>query len=275
MNELQRMEYLSAMDVSTFVPRWVLPGARLSVQASLPVATQVDLEQGDSRPSAAAVTPMQTSAYGASGQAKPEARRTEAAEGVLSDLLGSSLGGSPGQARVQKTASQIGQKVVVEESSDNLKPVRFSLNLWRINPALLVVDSHVPKAALPTVSLLRNILAAKQLRIKLPAADTLAWPMFKGHFEQGGWQGAREMVSAFMQTRLEQKPVKYVWLMGEDAFNAMAPSVGQYQQYLGKALDVPQLGCLALVMPSLTEMLQNPLSKKTAWQALCPYDVTP
>ena len=247
MNERLRMTYLKTLGLDMYVPRWVLPAAAPSPQAMLPMeVARQSLVTGD--------------------LVKQSADNDNPASAILGELLRKTSVSAFDSA--EEAARPSGSAV-----GGALQNVRFTLNVWRVSSSLLVVDSHVPKAALPTVTLLRNMLAVKQIGPTLPPVDTLTWPMFKGHLDQSGLTQARDMVSAFLQSRLEQKPVKYLWLMGESAYNAVAPQPGTFSVHVGQAMDLPSLGCLALIMPSLSEMLQNPMLKPLAWRAFRAYQL--
>lgn len=258
MNERQRTEYLEAMGIQVFVPRWILPAAAPSRQAPLP--------QPDVSASPELSPEARSSASQPEGPASSSAQRLG---GVVSGIIGE-LAGQTKSARVQTEASpqQSPAKRVLDALDE--KPaadesVQFSLSLWRVSDSLLVIDSHQARQALPTGTLLSNILFAKGLCEPLPKPEVLAWPIGGS---EGGWPQACEMVQAFLQARFERQPVQSLWLMGEDAYRAVFSGDNDYQEQLGHLRDLMGLGCLATVLPSLADMLKTPSLKIPAWQAI-------
>lgn len=255
MNEQRRLAYLEAMGVASFAPRWVLPGAAPSQLAPLPVRLVSEAEHK---------API----------AKPESWAGADSDTPVAPVTSNIIGNILNRTELPRRELAGDAPVADTAPANQVQAVRFSLNIWQISPALMVVDSHQPKAALPTATLLSNMLMAKQVPSRLPGLDTLHWPMFKGDFNRSGLSHAREMVNAFIFSRLERQPVRYLWLMGEDAFRAIAPAEADYEHSLGSAVDLPELGCLALIMPSLSDMLLDTSLKPIAWRAIRAYSLT-
>ncbi len=247
MNERVRAQYLSVMGVATYVPRWSLPNACPSVQARLPVH-YVETEPADT-----------------AGRAEPQAKGGAV---PVSELMGDWLNPATEPAARQEGAVTDATELRASLRDPVVPDVRFTLNVWHVNALLMVVDSHIPKSALPTARLLANMLLALGHPPTLPGADALVWPMFKGALAAGGWGAARDMVGAFLHSRLEQRSAECMWLMGAQAYDAIAPELGEYSTQLGKAIDLPALSVKALVLPSLAELLKTPELKRLAWRAL-------
>ncbi len=247
MNERVRTQYLSVMGVATYVPRWRLPNACPSIQAHLPTYCV----------EAAPAPASDGVGFQAKGSAVP-----------VSELMGDWL--DPAADSATKRQAPVTETTGFDASlrGSAATEVRFTLNVWHVNASLMVVDSHIPKSALPTARLLANMLLALGHPATLPGADALVWPMFKGSLSEGGWDAARDMVGAFLHSRLEQKPAEHVWLMGAQAYDAIAPELGEYSAHLGKVIDLPALGVKAAVLPSLAELLKTPELKRLAWRAL-------
>lgn len=243
MNELRRIYYTDALGVDLYVPRWRLPGAALSKPIHLsPTLTAKEAPQAPvERPGTVAER------LGEATQSQP---RTHA-RALLDNA----------DAQVRPVA----QSSEVLDASD-VQAVEFALDFWRIDQAVLVVDSRVPHSALPVNTLLTNILMSQNLAGRLPPSDALNWPMFKNDPLHASLAHAREMVSAFVQSRLDGVPVKSIWLMGRAAYDAVAPEGLGYDQALGNALVA--FGVPTIVMPSLYEMLKTPELKAVCWKAL-------
>lgn len=265
MNERRRTEYLEAMGIQTFVPRWILPAARPSQQAPLPEPEAVESPAKDERPAMA-----QTQALAAS---ETRATSTQRVTGVVSGIIGELAGQEAMRAKPESAPSASihtpAKRVLdVLEGSPTTEIVSFSLSLWRVSDGLMVIDSHQAKQALPTHTLLSNILLAKGMRTPLSRPEVLSWPMVGGAADEGGWQQACEMVQAFLNARFERQPVQSVWLMGEAAYRAVCAGEDHYRENMGKMRDLDTLNCLAVVLPSLTDMLKSPSLKAPAWQAI-------
>lgn len=258
LNERQRTQYLEAMGIHTFVPRRVLPGAAAPKQAALP-QVPAPAQSNPAQQSAATVVPPKAGAT-------PAPSTPRAASGMVSGIVGEL------QERVKRPAGAGEQrsspaKRVLAALDDKAteQTVHFALSLWRVSPSLLVIDSHQSKQALPTGTLLNNILFAKGLRASLARPEVLTWPMAGG---SGGWLEAREMVHAFLQARLERQPVTSLWLMGEASYRAVDANDEDYQQCIGQLHDLTSFNCVATVLPGLADMLRNPSLKVPAWQAI-------
>lgn len=276
MDERRRMQYLDAMGLDMYVPRFVLPAAKLPKRAQLPVATSPEPVSkqssarenllGEQRSSAPEIQHLERqSAVSAESATKvPQThgsgamvRGESVAEGILDAI-------SP-ETVVKRVPAAEDKGVVVTPAPE---PVQFSLGIWRGSNQLLAIESRQPQAALPTQGLLKNILLSKQLSLTSAKPEILNWPMFGGAGGEGGWEPASEMINAFLKARLEQQAAKVIWLLGKDAYGAVFGSVNHFQDDLGKCLALDQLPCLAVVLPSLTDMLTQPTLKAITWRAI-------
>lgn len=251
LNERQRMQYLEAMGVETFVPRWVLPVARASVQCRLPVAAGGHKQANAAQVHATVAT--------AEAFAKP-------ARALVDALLEreSSLGGDPPE---DKAASPTPASNPVEAASQDdmsREIAAFSLAFWRVHPQVMVVDSRQP-AVLPTEALLRALLAGLGLARSLPRAEIQVWPM-AGSGDRS-WAAAREMMHAFLESRLLSQPVSYLLVMGGDAAKAI---LGDTAEASAGCIRLDSFACEALVTPSLSELLLQPHLKAPLWNLLKP-----
>lgn len=262
MNEAIRMEYMEALGIDMYVPRRVLPTAKPSVQALLPIAKGPFEEAPDvvaedaSRAIEQAVAKSPSQLAGIIGQLeeishslKPGVRRSSADEAPTP---------------VSKRVSEDQQAIDTASSAD--KMVRFCLNIWQL-PGLLVVDSHLPRAALPTTQLLSNILKAKAASAALPHAEMLKWPVL-AHEKQGSLVAAREMLESFIKGRLDGASNCQCWLLGQAAFEAIAPLDMSFEERLGQSFSHEALGMFAVCLPSLAHMLKTPSIKALTWRAI-------
>ncbi|MYM63179.1 hypothetical protein [Pseudomaricurvus sp. HS19] len=262
MNELQRMQYLEAMGIDSYMPRrqLLLGPAMRQCQPVLP-AQPAAVSGGDITP----VAPVP----GSQGEVAAAAGKTGAGAVSVADILGQPATiVTPKPAPVEEALKPAPEAVVVP---------RFALSLWRVTEQLLVVDSRHAELALPTEALLLNMLNALGLQLRgLPRAEILRWPMVENHFTRQGEAEAREALRAMLEAMHEEQPVTQLLLMGPEACHYLADSPGSSAEQTletmqGKAVAAAGLGPCAVVLPSLTQMLQAPALKAVAWQALQPF----
>ncbi len=246
MNERQRMQYLEAMGITMFVPRWILPRARMSAQLAV---AEPEVEEVEKPPVESASAPSQPAELPAAP------RPVQAAVNEIMDNL---------RPQTRSEASPIEESAPARAASE--QPVQFALSIWRPVPALMILDTRHTGQALPTHALLENILRAKEVALPPAKPDILLWPP-AGVTSASGWGAAREMVQAFLQARLERQPARYLWLMGESACHAVLPD-HPYQDNLGRAINLDSLATLAVVLPSLADMLLQPELKAHTWAAI-------
>jgi hypothetical protein len=272
MNERLRMEYLEAMGITMFVPRRILPGARASTQAVVPqVVSAEEAPAVDRRPAevvslAEAVSLKEVQSP--NQERVPPTQELPAAprqiQAAVSDIMETF---SRPASRADALPESAGAPAAVTEP-----PVQFALSIWRPSPALMILDSRHAGGALPTQALLENILRAKGLSLPPSKPDILVWP-HGGMAPAPGWDAAREMLQAFLQARLERQPAQYLWLMGESACNAVLAD-RSFQESLGLAINLDTLASLAVVLPSLADMLQQPALKARTWAAIRAHHVS-
>ncbi len=245
------MQYLDVLGVDCFVPRWVLPGAKPSTQAQLPVALK----------SVAPVSASTAVTESIVAVAVPEPQGAPVHVGSIIE----ELTGNP--AHTEKAVKPT-EEQKPDESVEAQAAVQFSLSIWRVSDRLLILDSRLPKEALPTQALLNNIVKAKGWQLSSTKPEVLNWPMFSGFNQGGGWTEASELVSAFLHARLDHQPAKYLWLMGSSAYASVVAQPNAYQNALGHSTDNTELGSLMVVLPSLADMLKNPELKRLTWEAI-------
>lgn len=167
MNEHRRMEYLQAMGISMYVPRCVLPGARPSVAADLPMMTEADI-------------PEETILEETFGEVVVPAPQPRAIEGVVGGIM-NVLAPEPKTTVQPKKALPSTPTPPSAHRPEDAEPVApFALSIWRPSAALMVLDSRHNRQALPTQGLLQNILQAKDIRGFAARPDILNWPPVAG-----------------------------------------------------------------------------------------------
>ncbi len=298
MFEKQRLTYLDHLGIENYMPRRVLPNA---------LASELLPDEALMEPTAFSTADAPTDQTVASTQSTSQhvdstpvdvapdhhSAVNTSSVNVLDELLGKK---SENTAPIDKPTTDTADtpphnninndKLSAEPvSSSDLSaatPIRFSLTVWRITQDIMVVDSRQPGAALPTDRLLQNILRSIGCPLaQLPPSELLRWPLFatKGTSTvdpESDASEARAMVHAYISAQCTKAPVKWLLLMGDDAIRfALTPDTEQnasdtlmFDQYKGRAIVQAQWQCTALVTPSLVDMLQEPLQKRTTWQAL-------
>lgn len=278
MNEAQRLQYLEAIGIDSYMPRWILP------VAPAPVACTPVLRSPTAAPAQVAVTPAASApaavpasvpAERAAGAAQPapSAGLTAAPVAAVAEALAAFAEPQP----VEKLAAAIAPATKAAVAEDP----RFALSMWRASDDLLVIDSRQAHLALPTEPLLANILLALGWpRQPLPRAEVLHWPMYDHPLAPKGEAAAKETLLAMLEARLEQQPVAYVLLMGAEACHYMVPAellpqdgagpAASLTALRGKALPLDPVKATAIVVPSLSDMLQQPELKATTWRAIQP-----
>ncbi len=250
MNERQRMHYLDALGIDAFVPRFVLPVAKTSVPCALPAVAEPERESVFiDEPSPAVVSPV------AGGQERR----------LLDDIVQATQIPAPSKEDDAQETPSLNAALDVPLAA--AAPVRFSLALWHLG-RVQVIDSRRQGDALPTDTLLSNILQAVGcLDLNLPKAEMLHWPMVERQ-QHGGWPAAQEMVQGFLDGRLLARPVPYLFLFGDDAARAVLGETCDIAQTRYACVPVPAFDAEAVVLPSLAEILYQPECKRDVWRAL-------
>ncbi len=271
MNEQQRMQYMEAMGIEMFVPRLALPNALLSIPCPLPIADSVGNADGEVLKEALIKdsSTSHTLPDIASGETSPADKA-----GMPSICW---------EDEIQKHKPTVGSRVTqnhiaespstdqaAKESEVEWERVSFTLHLWHLD-SIMVVDSHQSGDALPTERLLTNMLiSAGLLPVRLPSTEALVWPLVNSRPQDQSWLAARQMVSAFVDSRLSQKPVKQLLLLGENAYNAFVGNGQTFADRSYQTVSIDDLSLPATVLPSLAKILYEPTLKRKVWRALQP-----
>ena len=282
MLEQQRQQYLSVLGLDSYTPRRILPGAAAPIVLSDDVLV---FEDEDSISSSIAASPLQelmTTAHTLPDASIPAS--------PLTDKVGRVEGNGDSDEAVVDTSPRVvldndaavaAVAAPVESSNTESSPasatgtqeaVNFVLNVWRIGHDCLVVDSRQPGSALPTDKLLHNIVRAMGYPLaQLPPSELLRWPLFKSAALKYDYQAdvdqARAMVQAYISAQALKSPLQYVVLMGEEA-TTYGLEQANFAELNGSVFNHSSWSAMTAVTPSLISMLQAPLQKTIAWQAL-------
>ncbi|WP_394201264.1 hypothetical protein [Marinagarivorans algicola] len=282
MNELNRMQYLDAMGIEMFVPRKILPAAKMSTACAVSYLSQAQDSALTGGMQALAVSAQaQLAPPHATGMAEaPEIASSAATREIVTDWLApSKAANAKHETPVQDSTVQDNTPAerTLQQVVSQKKPqlLRFNLGLWQLANGALFIDTREPRAALPTTTLLRNIIAAimpAMLAEGLPKADTINWPLLESPIANPNELAqAREMTHAFLASRFEKTSPKLMIVMGEQAFDIVAASQGMTTPKYGESVSPTHLPSPVVYLPSLTQLLNEPLLKRFVWPAIAPY----
>ena len=262
MNELQRTEYLTALGITSYMPRFRLPLAPEPVQAPLPAP--LSESPSPAAGGAAALLADMPPAQSAVPDARQPPQSVPASqppavpgmEGPGSEAMDRVIGSITTETRIASPAAPA--RVAAPQQS--VEP--FVLSCWWLGEELLAVDSRTPGAALPVESLFGNMARALGWHQLASERDRLKWPPAENPFAAAaGADDARDICGSWLQAACSRKPVKSIWVMGDAARQFCAPV----------PLEQPVVewqGIRVVAMPSLSELLLEPARKRDVWQLL-------
>lgn len=294
MNEYQRMQYLEAMGVDTFVPRLHLVNAKPSLQCeftTLPKASAISAEQP--------LTNLQ-------GQADPETEFSsetvrslnEGLSDVLSELslttkpsntpsntLKSASTNSSSRAGADLDDPLGARKATGSDDITSAKPAgaelqattvdtpevkaAFNLALWFTDTGFQVIDSREDNDALPTDALLSNILIMHGLlNTKLAAAEIQRWPIPGSTSTDQSWHAASSMLLEFLSFRFSQKKPTGFLIFGESAYKAVVNQDDSFESQVYQTIEMSAFSSRALILPALRDFLYEPNSKRALWASI-------
>lgn len=299
MNESNRMQYLDAMGIEMFVPRKILPAAKMSV--ACPVSYIPVSEPAES--SAHALSGQSISGQSISGKSSAASSLeplpfdkgsltpstpSMATQAIMSGLLNANekhINHEGPANNANKSLTTLEQSANKNEPIETLtlqqlvsqkKPqlLRFNLSFWQLDNGAVFIDTREPKAALPTTTLLRNIVQAIMPAVSeqgLLKPDAINWPLQESSIANPNeLTQAREMTQAFLNSRFEKAAPTLIIIMGEQAFNVVAGDQMRTPEY-GQWVEATHLSSRAVYLPSLTQLLNEPLLKRFIWPAIAPY----
>ncbi|WP_078083054.1 hypothetical protein [Microbulbifer mangrovi] len=256
MNELQRTEYLTALGVTSYMPRFRLPLAAEPTQAPLPPPAD---ESPQAPPRAALMAEVATPEHSISDggvEARGDVPVPADSAGTAPEL-GRVIGSITSESRV---APATRAAAPVAPPQQQVAP--FVLSCWWLGEEVLAVDSREPGTALPVESLFGNIARALGWHQLPTGRDKLRWPLAENPFAAAaGAADARDTCSSWLEAACARKPVKSIWLMGVQAQSYCTPVNldGPVNDWQGVSL---------VSMPSLTELLTQPERKREVWHLL-------
>ncbi|MCP8900306.1 hypothetical protein [Gilvimarinus xylanilyticus] len=243
MNERQRHQYLSAMGIDSFIPRVLLPHAPAPTLCDLPVVSET--------PAPPLSAPVQNNPM-----APP-------APSQVGNMLG-----DMGIATDKKPVRKEPLNLYLPQPKKGVTPVH--LHLWRPSNKLLIIDEHTPGAALPTDRLLASILrACRQHNIPLGEPERMRCPLNEQLAKMYSQDDLREELQAWLSEELAKQQEPELWLMGPEAAQWFVSP-----ENVPEAFSQTQLNLTgtqrqpAIVLPSLSKLLQEPQLKQKIWPTL-------
>lgn len=169
-------------------------------------------------------------------------------------------------ANLKKPVKAIERSDKIQQQTDKLT---LQFVFWQPTDELLIataVDHELPDSQ--QLKLLAKIVTAIDNQVSgLPQYDSVNWPPHSSM--QGGEQEAREFLSTLINSKLAAKPTKLLLLLGESAQDWLLSA--EQKNSVSDGLAPMNSGVTALIVPSLSKMLNQPQSKRLTWQAICQY----
>lgn len=268
MNELQRQTYLSALGVDTYMPRWHLPAAPVSVACAIPafvsdVQSSAKFAESAAESSIASVQPH-------SIQKSPVADLSVNSAAPIGNLIGDIFETKKIAKPVNKVTSAADILAQLETKPVTIEP--FSLSIWRPLDGVMVVDSRNTKLALPTELFLNNILRTMFYGQPIKTQEeVLRWPMIENSFAKRTIADARNELQTWLSVQHEIRPIRYLWLMGENAATFLLADSATYNASLYSVTALAESSIQTVILPSLNELLQKPTAKQHVYSALRQY----
>ena len=268
MNEINRQAYLSAFGIENYMPRWRLPMAPEPVVCVLPVTVSAQ----------PIVHSVPSISHSSSSTAHvdtltprlPPTEKVGMATDMLASIIESKKNASSSSAPIN--ASTILQQLDAVTKSAVVQP--FTLSVWRPAPGFLIIDSRNTKLALPTELLLKNVvrvlLGAEKITLN---EEVLRWPMIENSFVSRTEDDARNELQTWLAVENELRPITKLWLLGDKASRYLLAASVEYTEILWQLTllvnkELVNKETHALILPSLNELLQQPVLKAKLWQSL-------
>jgi len=260
MNELHRQMYLAALGVDTYMPRWLLPFAPQSVPCEFPQNIHQIIHDADVSRS----TDIVTTSF-----VKPSVNEVSAVSHLINDI-------TKANETIKTSVKPLGATDILAHLDTKPKTIEsFSLSIWRPENGVMLIDSRNTKLALPTELLMNNLLRAEFKNQPVQSmAEVLRWPMIENSFTKRTENDARIDLQTWLSVQHEIRPIRYLWLMGENAASYFLPTDISFQKVLFKSQILINSSISALVLPSLNELLQHPSWKQSLFLAIRQYHST-
>lgn len=245
--EINRLRYLAAMGVPTYVARRPLPGAAVSAKYALRVSTRV-----------AEARPGSTNNMGEAGLAtlaRPDKR--SAGSPLAAQALRESLAQDTGRRKTPQTEAASDTNATVAKSAASLAQVpRFRLAAMIIGKRMWLEelgDEALAQDQLQLISAMSRALSHPAVDEEAVAVTEFRWPLHDNAQLGLGSEDAAATLQGFLYRQLEENACVELICLGDASKTLLMD------------LSVP---CARRFVPSTREMLKTPLLKRDVWNTL-------
>ncbi len=199
MHEIRRQEYLQAIGIENYIPRWKIPFAAESYfcDSSIELGDQANDD----------ITLVESIVVDTTNSQQDQLQPTIDLHQVLNGVVEKSL--------VKNSPSRIDD--ILQQLVDKKSPQipSFSLSVWRPEPDFLVVATRNVNA-MPTELLLNNFLRfyLKQNQLAL-MEDMLHWPAIDSSKMSLTEEDACTELQTWLSVQHEFQPIKTLWFFGD------------------------------------------------------------
>lgn|GEM_PF-48888 len=279
--ETRRQAMLQAMHIDVWLPRQQLVNAAPSRDYLLD--WQAEAEQVLDKPAAVQVAAAPAAAAPVQQPPAASQPRTRGYVSVHEKLAALQAAQAPqaapqpAQAAEKAPLADSTQAVAapVVEPAVAVEPIpRFALQLLRAGSCLLLADLPVGEpfqSRDPDYQLLRDMLRAAELSDQpsfLRQGAPIRWPLLQSGnlMQEQNAVAARSCVRDLLTVELAAEPTVCIWLLGEQAVRFASADEQSAQLY---ALQPFVEGVQLWSLPSLEDILQQPLLKRDIWRSMC------
>ncbi|MDN3638548.1 hypothetical protein QWY82_07000 [Simiduia curdlanivorans] len=247
---MARQQYLEAMGIQTYMPKWVLPSA--------PVPLQCDL---------ASLSVELTAAAPSESPATSSVRQDRAQEAAAPEAVGNILQSMLANAKVTEPArspSKVANLSLLAKQQSAISDA-FAVNLWQFAGLIVVADRQVQKA-LPVNVLLKNILIALgRAVVETQKPEVIKWPLEGLSAAQSG-PADTYLKSILLARRFAGQATSLLCFGEMSSRNLLEQDTALYAQTqitLAEADVMP-----AVCLPSLEALIEAPAMKAPVWAAI-------
>lgn len=250
MIERSRQAYLSALGIDSYVPLFQLPYAPLSIAGAFVdedyLAAEQELVLTNVIVDSASVTSVNSS--------------PTLINDVLKELAPNNVN--------HKFKQLIKPKAPPEFNNSSLLAAPFNLTIYHMGQDWLAIDSREAKAALPVERLMQNIIAVcVQSPPQVLTAEVWRWPLIDNDLLANTKDDAAIALRTFLDVAFDKYVIKNVLVMGRTAYEYVIGGDG-YEEKLWQSILLEQSDVKNFVVPSLVNLLRNPIDKKHLWNTL-------
>lgn len=276
--EIRRQAMLQAMQIDVWLPRQQLNNGAASRAYLLDWHTAEQQAERVVEPAVAAQSPANAAAPVAERPA-PVARRRGEYVSVHEKLAALQAKQTPVAPQAAAVAAEPVEETVaaappVVEPVEPREPIpRFALQLLRADNCLILADLPVGEpfqSRDPDYQLLKDMLRAAGLTDNpsfMRQGAPITWPLLQSGnlMHEQNAAAARSCVRDLLSVELSSQPALCIWLLGEHAVRFASRDDAAVLYALQPFAEGTQLWNL----PSLENVLEQPLLKRDIWRSMC------